>query len=151
MGTSVSQFSRSVQFSSVAQSCPTLCDPMNRSTPGLPVHDHLPEFTQTHVHRVGDAIQPSNPLSSHVQLFVTPWTAAHQASLSITKSWSSHKLMSIELVMPPTISYSVIPFSSHLQSFPASEFFQMSQFFASGGQSIGAASSASFPPVNTQD
>ena len=48
------QFS-SVQFSSVAQSCPTLCDPMNRSTPGLPVHHQLPEFTQTHVHRVGDA------------------------------------------------------------------------------------------------
>ena len=51
-------------FSSVAQSCPTLCDPMNRSTPGLPVHHQLPEFTQTHVHRVGDAIQPSHPLSS---------------------------------------------------------------------------------------
>ena len=49
----------SVQFSSVAQSCPTLCDPMNRSTPGLPVHHQLPEFTQTHVHWVGDAIQPS--------------------------------------------------------------------------------------------
>ena len=54
----------SVQFSSVAQSCPTLCDPMNRSTPGLPVHPQLPEFTQTHVHRVSDAIQPSHPLSS---------------------------------------------------------------------------------------
>ena len=54
----------SVQFSSVAQSCPTLCDPMNHSTPGLPVHHQLPEFTQTHVHRVGDAIQPSHPLSS---------------------------------------------------------------------------------------
>ena len=52
------------QFSSVAQSCLTLCDPMNSSTPGLPVHHHLPEFTQTHVHRVGDAIQPSHPLSS---------------------------------------------------------------------------------------
>ena len=53
----------SVQFSSVAQLCPTLCDPMNRSTPGLPVHQ-LPEFTQTHVHQVSDAIQPSHPLSS---------------------------------------------------------------------------------------
>ena len=52
------------QFSSVTQSCPTLCDPMNHSTPGLPVHDQLPEFTQTHVHRVSDAIQPSHPLSS---------------------------------------------------------------------------------------
>ena len=55
---------RNNQFSSVAQSCPTLCDPMNRSTPGLPVHHQLPEFTQTHVHRVSDAIQPSHPLSS---------------------------------------------------------------------------------------
>ena len=54
----------SVQFSSVAQSCPTLCDPMNHSTPGLPVHHRHPEFIQTHVHQVGDAIQPSHPLSS---------------------------------------------------------------------------------------
>ena len=53
-----------VQFSSVAQLCPTLWDPMNRSTPGLPVHHHLLEFTQTHVHRVCDAIQPSHLLSS---------------------------------------------------------------------------------------
>ena len=55
---------RKVQFSSVAQSCPTLFDPMNCSTPGLPVHHQLPEFTQTQVHRVGDAFQPSHPLSS---------------------------------------------------------------------------------------
>ena len=54
----------SVQFSSVAQSCPTLRDPMNRSTPGLPVHHQLPELTQPHVHRVSDPIQPSHPLSS---------------------------------------------------------------------------------------
>ena len=53
-----------VQFSSVIQSCLTLCDPMNRSTPGLPVHHQLPELTQTHVHRVDDAIQPSHPLAS---------------------------------------------------------------------------------------
>ena len=53
-----------LQFSSVAQSCPTLYDPMNCSKPGLPVHHKLPEFTQTHVHRVSDAIQPSYPLSS---------------------------------------------------------------------------------------
>ena len=52
------------QIRSVAQSCPTLCDPMNRSTPGLPVHHQLPEFTEIHVHRVSDAIQPSYPLSS---------------------------------------------------------------------------------------
>ena len=59
----VADMQSSVQFCAVAQSCPTLCDPMNRSTPGLPVHHQLPEFTQTHVHRVGDAIQPSHPLS----------------------------------------------------------------------------------------
>ena len=57
-------FSAWTQFSSVAQSCPTLCDPVNHSTPGLPVHHHLPEFTQTHIHRVSDAIQPSHPGSS---------------------------------------------------------------------------------------
>ena len=57
-------WSSSVQFSSVAQSCPILCDPKNCSTPGLPVHHQLPEFTQTHIHRVCDAIQPSHPLSS---------------------------------------------------------------------------------------
>ena len=54
----------SVQFSSVTQSCLTLCDPMNRSTPGLPVHQQLPESTRTHVHWVGDAIQLSHPLST---------------------------------------------------------------------------------------
>ena len=59
-GCTQSQFS----FSSVAQSCPSLCNPMNRSLPGLPVHHQLPELTQTHVHWVGDAIQPSHPLSS---------------------------------------------------------------------------------------
>ena len=59
-----------VQFSSVAQLCPILCDPMNRSTPGLPVHHQLPEFTQTHIHRVSDAIQPSHPLN----LTLVLWT-----------------------------------------------------------------------------
>ena len=54
----------SVQFNSVAQSCPTLCDPMNCSTPGLPVHYQIPEFAQTYIHQVSDAIQPSHPLSS---------------------------------------------------------------------------------------
>ena len=94
------------QFSSVAQSCPTLRDPMYPSTPGLPVHHQLPEFTQTHLHWVSDAIQP--------------------------------------------VSSSVIPFSC-LQSFPASGSFQMSQFFASGSQSIRVAASASVLLMNTQD
>ena len=57
-------FFLSIQFSSVAQPCPTLCDPMNHGTPGLPGHHQLPEFTQTHVHQVSDVIQPSHPLSS---------------------------------------------------------------------------------------
>ena len=88
--TSHIQFS---QFSSVAQLCPTLCDPMDCSMPGLPVHHQLPEPTEAHVHGVSDAIT--------------------------------------------TISSSVVPFSSCPQSFPASGSFPMSQFFASGGQSIG--------------
>ena len=54
----------SVQFTSVAQSCPTLCDPITHSTPGLPVHHQLPEFIQTHAHRVGDATQSTHPLLS---------------------------------------------------------------------------------------
>ena len=62
----------SVQFSSVAQSCRTLCDPMNHSTPGLPVHHHLPEFTQTHVHWARDANQPSHPRSSPTPLAPNP-------------------------------------------------------------------------------
>ena len=69
--------SESDQIGSVAQSCPTLCDPMNRSTPGLPVHHQLLEFTETHVHRVGDAIQPSHPLSSPSPLAPNP--SQHQS------------------------------------------------------------------------
>ena len=92
---------------------------------------------------------------SHVPLFAIPWTAARQASLSITNSPSLLKLMSIELVMElwchPAISSSVVPFLSCLQSFPASGSFQMSQLFTSDGQSIGASASASFLPVNIQN
>ena len=97
----------SVQFSSVAQSCPVLCDPMDCSTPGLPIHHQLPVM--------GGWVNTC-PLSQ----------------------WCH-----------PTISSSVVPFSSHLQSFPVSGSFQTNQFFASGGQSIGA--SASFLPMNIQD
>ena len=76
-----------LQFSSVAQSCPTLCDPMNRSTPGLPVHHQLLEFTQTHVHRVGDAIQPP-----HFLLSPSPpkSLARHFISESLTSSLHQH-------------------------------------------------------------
>ena len=100
------QHSMTSVFSSVIQSCLTVRDPMEHSTPGLPVHHQLPEFTQTHVH----------------------WVSVH-----------------------PTISSSVIPFSSYLQSFPASGSFPMSQLFVSGGQSIGVLVSGSDLPMNTQD
>ena len=93
------------------------------------------------------SVQSFNP----VRLFATPWTAARQASLSITNSQSPPKPMSIESVSHPAISSSVVPFSSCPQSFPASESFQMSQLFTSGGQNIGVSASASVLPVNTQD
>ena len=88
---------------------------------------------------------------SRVQLFATPWTKARQASLSITNSWSLLKLMSIESVIPSNHLLPVVPFSSHLQSFPASGSFQMSQLFASGGQSIRVSASVSVLPMNIQD
>ena len=78
---------------------------------------------------------------SWVRLLEAPWTAAHQASLSITNSWSLLRLMSIELVMPSNHLILCHPFSSCLQSFPASGSFSMSQFFASSGQSVGASAS----------
>ena len=65
--TKVKPIIKQVQFSSVAQSCPTLCNPMSRSMPGLPVHHQLPEFTQTRVHRVRDVIQPSHPWSQRIK------------------------------------------------------------------------------------
>ena len=74
------------QIRSVAQLCPTLCDPMNRSTPGLPVHQQLPEFTQTHVHRVCDAIQPSHPLSFPSPVFSL---SQHQESFLMSQLFAS--------------------------------------------------------------
>ena len=79
------------QFSSVTQLCPTLCDPMNRSTPGLPVHHQLPQFTQTHVYRVGDAIQPSHPLSSPSP--PAPKPSQHQGLFQWVKS--SHEVAKV--------------------------------------------------------
>ena len=86
-----------------------------------------------------------------VRLFATPRTTARQASLSITNSWSLPKLMSIESVMPSKHLILCHPFSSRPQSFPASGSFQMSQLFASGGQSIGVSASTSVLPKNTLD
>ena len=76
-----------LQFSSVAQSCPTLCDPMNRSTPGFPVHRQLLEFTQTHVHQVSDAIQPSHPLSSTSPTAPNPSPASESFPMSQLFAW----------------------------------------------------------------
>ena len=90
-------------------------------------------------------------LLSHVWLFATTWIATHQASLSIANSWSLCKLSPLSRWCHPTISSSVISFSSCLQSFPASWSFQMSQLFTLGGQSIGVSASASVLPMNIQD
>ena len=98
------------QFSSVAQSCPTLCDPMNRRTPGLPLHHQLPKFTQTHVDGAGDAIQPSQPLSSpsppahnpsqHQSLF--QWSTLH---MRWPKYWSFSFSISPSKEIPGLISF----------------------------------------------
>ena len=80
------QFS-SVQFTSVAQSCPTLCDPMNHSTPVLPVHHQLLELTETHVHRVGDAIHPPHPLSSPSPPAPTSLPASRSFPMSQLFAW----------------------------------------------------------------
>ena len=88
---------------------------------------------------------------SHVRLFETLWAAAHQASLSFTVSLSVLKIMSIESEMPSYHLILCVTFSFCLPSFPASESFPMSQFFASGGQGIGTSASVSVLPVNIQD
>ena len=91
-------------FSSVTQSCPTPCDPMDCSTPGLPVHHQLPEFTQTHVHQVGDDIQPSHPLSS-------PFLPAFNL-LSI-RVFSNKSVLHIRWPKYWSFSFSISPFNEH--------------------------------------
>ena len=93
-----------IQFSSVAQSCLILCEPMNRSTPGLPVHHQQPEFTHTHVHRVGDAIQPSHPLSSPLLLPPIP--------LSI-RVFSNESALYIRWPKYWSFSFSISPSKEH--------------------------------------
>ena len=101
---------------------------------------------------INDWVQFSSvQLLSHVRLFATPWIAACQASLSITNSLTSTKLMCIGSVIPSSYLISVFPFSSCPQSLPESGSFPMSQLFAWGGQSIGVSASASVLPMNTQD
>ena len=102
----------SVQFSSVAQSCPTLCDSMNRSTPGPPVYHQLPEFTQTHIHGVSDAIQPSHPLSS--PSLPAPNPSQHQSlfqGVNFHVRWPKYW----------SFSFSIIPSKEH----PGLIFFRM--------------------------
>ena len=88
---------------------------------------------------------------SRIRLFATPWTAVRQASLSITNSWSLPNSRPLSQWYHSTISSSVVSFSSHIQSFPASGSFQMSQLFASGGQNIGVSASTSVLPMNIQE
>ena len=95
----------SVQFSSVAQSCLTLCNPMNRSMPGLPVHHQLPEFTQTHVHRVSDTIQPSHPLSS---------PAPPALNLSSIRVFSNESAVRIRWPKYWSFSFNISPSNEHL-------------------------------------
>ena len=102
----------SVQFTSVTQSCPTLCDPMNHSTPGLPVHQQCLEFTQTHVHWVGDAIQPSHPLVSPSPLPPIPPSIrvfANELTVRIRwpKYWSFNFSISTSSEHPGLISFSM--------------------------------------------
>ena len=101
-----------IQFSSVAQLCPTPCDPMNRSTPGLPVHHQLPEFTQTYVHRVGDAVQPSHPLSSPSPPAPNP--SQHQGLFQWVNS--SHEVAKVLEFQPQHQSFQRTPRPDLLQN-----------------------------------
>ena len=104
--------SLSVQFSSVAQSCPTICDPMNRSTPGLPVHHQHPEFTQTHVHQVSNAIQPSHPRSSPSPPAPNP--SQHQSLFQwVNSSHEVAKVLSHIQILCDTMDYSLPGSSVH--------------------------------------
>ena len=151
--------------------CPTLCDPMDCSTPGLHVHHQLTEINQTHVHWVGDAIQPSRlllfPFPPAFNLSQHQFSSVQLSCSVMSNSLQPYGLQHARLLYPsltpkacsnssplgqwchPTISSSVTHFFSCPQSFPSSESFPMSQFFTSGGQSIGA--SASVLPMNIQD
>jgi len=96
----------SIQFSSVAQLCPTLCDSMNRSTPGLPVHHQLPEFTQTHVHRVGDAIQPSHLCRPLLLLPpIPPSIRVFSNESTLRMRWPKYWSFSVSLIIFPLLYF----------------------------------------------
>ena len=111
----------SVQFSSVTQLCPTLCDPMNCSTPGLPVHHQLPEFTQSHVHRVDDAIQPSHTLPSP-----SPTALIHPS----IRVFSSESTLHMRWPKYWSFSFSIIPSKEH----PGLISFKMDWLYLLAGQ-----------------
>ena len=99
-----------LQFSSVAQSCPTLCDPMYCSTPGLPVHHQLPKFTQIHIHRVSDTIQPSHPLSSILLLpSIPPSIRVFSNESTLCMRWPNYWSFSFSIIpskeIPGLISF----------------------------------------------
>ena len=103
----------SVQFSSVAQLCLTLCDPMNHSMPGLPVHHQLPESTQIHVHRVGDAIQPSHPLSSPSPSALN--LSHHQGLFKwVSSSHQEAKVLEFQLIYSFDFKYLLYCTNSHI-------------------------------------
>ena len=138
----------SPQFSSVAQSCPTLCNPMDCTMPGFPVHHQLPEPAQTHVHWVGDAIQPSCPqlspspafnVSQHQGLF--SWVNSSHLMAKVLELQHQWVLGNYFYINEYELPSSVVPFS-WLQFLPASGSLQMSQFFASDGQNVGASALA---------
>ena len=130
----------SIQFSSIAESCPTPCDPMDCSMPDFPVHHQAPELQFS-----------SDQLLSRVWLLATPWTAAHQASLSIINSRSLPKPMSTESVMPSNhliLSRALLLLPS---IFPSIRVFSNESALHIRGQSIGVSGSTSVLPMNTQD
>ena len=128
-----------LQFGSVAQSCPTFATPWAAARP--PWMTNLLEWLTLNTFSSAQFTQSCPTLA-------TPWTPPCQASLSTTNYQSLFKLMSIESVMPSNHLILCRPFFSHLQSFPASGPFPMSQFFTSGGQSTGVSASASVLPMN---
>ena len=137
----------------VAQLCLTFWDPMDCRQPGSSVHGDSPGkntgvgcYVLLLIHYQFSSVQSV----SHLRLFVTPWTAARQVSLSITNSWRLLKLMAIELVMPSNHLTLCRPPSPPAFIFPASGTFPVSHFFASDGQTIGASASASVLPMNIQ-
>ena len=172
VGTLFVLLSTQCTFSSATQSCSTLCNPMDCSTPGFPVHHQLPEPTQTHVHHISDAIQPSHPLSSpsptafnlsqhctfssdqslsHVRLCYpmnrsTPGLPVHHKLLEFTQThvhWVSDAIQPSHPLSSPSPP---APNPSQYQGL-----FPVSQLFSWGGQSTGVSASASVFPMNIQD